>query len=190
MKTPLIIAAAVVAGFFSVCLSPVRAGEHVTLTVQGQAAQPAFSDIITLDQGDTAELIFCSYVVDDTLGPSFVSIATTVNNKPFTVPVARAVSRSNAGSAWDLNRVKIAGPATLKLQIGTSTPPRSEFATIELNRAGSASSAAGIPQEANSNWQVFLESSSDLILWTTVPAGDYPGNTPQRFFRVRIVKQS
>lgn len=188
MKTLLIAAAA--AGLTGAGLSPVQAGEHITLTVQSQAAQAAFSDAtISLNQGDTAELVFCSYVVDDVLGPSFVSIATTVSGKPFTVPVARLTSKSNAGAAYELNRVKVSGPATLRLRMEPAAPQRSEFATIEVNRVGNASPPAGIPQEANTNWQVILEASTDLELWTAVPAGDYAGNTPQRFFRVRIVKQ-
>jgi len=187
MKTPLI--AAAVASFIGTSLSPANAGEHITLTVQSQAAQSVSSEIITLNQGDTAELVYCSYSVDDTLGASFVSLAGTVNNKPFAVPTARVIARNNVGNAWDLNRVKIAGPAALRLQIGATTPQRTEFATIEVNRAGTASAPAGIPEEANSTWQVNLEASSDLVLWTPVPAGSYPGNTPQRFFRVRIVKQ-
>ena len=62
-------------------------------------------------------------------------------------------------------------------------------ATIEVTRAGTASNATVIPQEAGTTWQVILEASTDLVNWTPVPPGDCPSASLQRFFRTRLVKR-
>lgn len=82
--------------------------------------------------------------------------------------------------------VKVVGPASLKM-VGQNGSEG--FATIEVTRAGTASNATVIPQEAGTTWQVILEASTDLVNWTPVPPGDYPSASLQRFFRTRLVKR-
>ena len=48
--------------------------------------------------------------------------------------------------------------------------------------------AAAIPEDANGQYQVIMESSTDLITWTPANPGTYGGNTTKRFFRTRIVR--
>ena len=50
------------------------------------------------------------------------------------------------------------------------------------------SNVAVIPNDANGQYQVILESSVDMVTWNPVNPGNFGGNTPSRFFRTRIVK--
>jgi hypothetical protein len=146
-------------------LSSARAGEFFTLI----AKQSVPSASITLNAGDTAEL---KYVSES--GPNLVA---TIQGKDF------YLGMSINGLAVP---VKVAGPASLKMvSFGGE-----QFATMEVTRAGTASNATAIPQEAGTTWQVILEASTDLVNWTPVAPGDYPSASPQRFFRTRLVKRS
>ena len=53
-----------------------------------------------------------------------------------------------------------------------------------------AGNVAVIPEDENGQYQVILESSTDLITWTVTNAGTYGGTTTKRFFRTRIVKKA
>lgn len=52
-----------------------------------------------------------------------------------------------------------------------------------------ANNVAVIPEDENGQYEVMLESSTDLITWTPANAGTYGGTTTKRFFRTRIVKK-
>jgi hypothetical protein len=65
--------------------------------------------------------------------------------------------------------------------------------TFSVSRANAVpavtpSNAVVIPNDAAGNYQVILESSTDLITWTAANPGTYSGTAPQRFFRTRVVK--
>jgi hypothetical protein len=146
-------------------LSSVHAGEFFTLIAmnRGQSAS------ITLKAGDTADLKYANH---DSL-----NLVATIQGVDFNCPPS---------INYLVQAVKVVGPASLKL-VSTG---RDGFATIEVNRAGTASNATAIPQEAGTTWQVILEASTDLVNWTPVAPGDYPSASPQRFFRTRLVKRS
>jgi hypothetical protein len=64
---------------------------------------------------------------------------------------------------------------------------------IAITRANSAANvlpanAVVIPEDAGGQYQVILESSTDLLNWAVANPGTYGGSTPRRFFRTRIVK--
>ncbi len=80
---------------------------------------------------------------------------------------------------YTANPIKIVGPRSFKVAINPGTG-LTEFATFEVNRAGTASNATAIPLEAGTTWQVILEASTDLVNWTPVAPGDYPSASPQR----------
>ena len=65
--------------------------------------------------------------------------------------------------------------------------------TVKITPAESTSptqpnNVAVIPNDANGQFQVVLESSIDLVTWNLVYPGTFGGDTPSRFFRTRIIK--
>lgn len=50
------------------------------------------------------------------------------------------------------------------------------------------SNTAVIPNDANGQFNIILETSTDLIDWFPTLPGTYGGNHPSRFFRIRIVQ--
>jgi len=147
-------------------LSSARAGEFFTLI----AKNGGFSASISLNAGDTAELKY--------VNAGNTNLVATIQGKDFYCGAMMA-----NGLAIP---VKVVGPASLKLVSNGDE----NFATIEVTRAGTASNATAIPQEAGTTWQVILEASTDLVNWTPTAPGDYPSASPQRFFRTRLVKRS
>jgi hypothetical protein len=64
---------------------------------------------------------------------------------------------------------------------------------IAITRANSAenvipANAVVIPEDAGGQYQVVLESSTDLLNWAVANPGTYGGSTQRRFFRTRILK--
>ena len=143
--------------------------ENITLTAKF-TVNGGSSDSITLNQGDTATLVFSNFTGWANAG------YTTINC------VTPSLTRSI--DIYNNLKVVISGSATLKLVVNTGDG----LATFEISRAGIASPPAAIPQEAGTTWNVILESSSDLINWTPANPGNYTGTEPKRFFRTRIVK--
>ena len=58
----------------------------------------------------------------------------------------------------------------------------------ESTSTSQPSNVAVIPNDANGQFQVILESSIDLVTWNPVNPGTFAGNTPSRFFRTRVVR--
>ena len=52
------------------------------------------------------------------------------------------------------------------------------------------SNVAVIPNDANGQFEVILESSVDLVTWNVANPGTFGGDTPRRFFRTRIVRKN
>lgn len=157
-------------------LTSAPAGEFFTLIAENAANTAAFSSSITLLEGDSAELKYATQQLTQ------LWMVATIQGKEFSMP---AIMDSNTVP------VKIAGPALIKMRIGFDGwgGAGKALATIEVTRAGTASNATAIPQEAGTTWQVILEASTDMVNWTPVPPGDYPSASPQRFFRTRLVKR-
>ena len=80
--------------------------------------------------------------------------------------------------------------------IEKSNPEHFQWATIkviskdDLAVPTQASNVAVIPEDENGQYEVILESSTDMITWTPANAGTYGGTTTKRFFRTRIVKKT
>ena len=131
--------------------------------------------VITLAAGDFAELLSCT--------------------KQGTSPTLRIKIGATEFSAethenGNLSPVKVAGPAEIKLEPNPNYP---NFATFSVTRAGelpsvTPSNAVVIPNDAAGNFQVILESSTDMVTWTAATPGTYSGTTQKRFFRTRIMK--
>lgn len=153
--------------------------EDITLVAENAASEEGSSQTINLEQGESAKLLFIS-------GGSNARLNCAVGGKTFDI----SCYKGGAGSPIEANPVVIAGPATVTFKIGGyGNSPSSAFATLSIARVGITSSSAGIPQEADTTWNVILESSSDLVNWLPVNPGEYTGTEARRFFRTRIVKK-
>jgi hypothetical protein len=87
------------------------------------------------------------------------------------------------------NLPTLVGPATITLWLTNtgSLPPPTCFCTIETTSSTSftPSTAVVIPNDGGGPVTIILESSVDLINWTTALPGTYGTTTSNRFFRVR-----
>jgi hypothetical protein len=166
-------------------LAQLSLGERLTLVVENQANQAGYSQTLTLNQGDSASLIFWT-------GSARPTIVCSIGTKSFEMSPSRSIAVGYNGIAMEgINPVAIAGPATVVLKSGFTGggAAGSSFATFDVTRTGIASPPAEIPQEAGTTWDVILEQSSDLINWTPANPGAYSGTEPKRFFRTRMVKK-
>ena len=157
--------------------SPCKAVEYVNLIVppySGQGPIKMYSQTITLAAGDVAEVIFATN--EDIL--EFQIGTDTFLAQPATTTQSR--------------QPKIAGPAILRAmrQNLSYTATLTAFAITRANSAANVipANAVVIPEDAGGQYQVILESSTDLLNWAVTIPGIYGGNTPGRFFRTRIVK--
>jgi len=160
--------------------SPCNAAEYVTLIAAGHVCcdPPVirYSETITLGAGDFAELL------DDLEMPGNLEI----NVGASSLIVGGGVNGSSS------RRLKLAGPATIRLR-GEGTGSSPNIAVFSITRANSAANvlpanAVVIPEDAGGQYQVILESSTDLLNWAVANPGTYGGSTPKRFFRTRILK--
>ena len=148
------------------------------------------SATLTLATGDTASLTYASFIPAGLHTPSSVRLVVTVGKAEFELPT----SIVTAPDAYTTNKVQLTGPATLKLRVGwagsvgVGQMTKPEFATIAVTRYGILSDGIPLPP-GSSLWTVFLETSTDLVTWSSVPPGNYASDTPTRFFRTRIIQR-
>jgi hypothetical protein len=187
------------------CAGSLRA-ESVTLTLSPVLPLPAGASVkassatITLAAGDTAEMTFAplpdehdydlaprKLIQYDTAGQTF-QMQTVV-----TPPGWETEADSRAyGGLPKLQPFKVAGPGTIKLV--SQYADTKALATFSITRANAVpavtpANAVVIPNDAAGNFQVTLESSTDLITWTAATPGSYSGTNQQRFFRTRVEKK-
>jgi hypothetical protein len=148
----------------------------LNLLAENASGQEGYSEAITLDQGESAKLLYGS--------PNFsAKLSCVIGTKTFELSCFKA-------GTWDINPLVIAGPATIKLKSGgAGSAAGTGFVTLCIKRVGLAGSHTSIPQEAGATFDVILESSSDLVNWLAVNPGEYSGTEARRFFRTRIVKK-
>ena len=157
--------------------SPCNAAEYVNLIVPpypGEGPVLMYSQTITLAAGDTAEAVFSSW--SDSL--------------EFQIGTDTFYAQPSNGT--QLRQPKIAGPAILRARRDTNFAQAS-LTVIAITRANSAenvipANAVVIPEDAGGQFQVVLESSTDLLNWAVANPGTYGGSTAKRFFRTRILK--
>jgi len=157
--------------------SPCNAAEYVNLIIPpypGEGPFLMYSQTITLAAGDAAEVVFSANGdwLDVQIGTdTFQLEPQTTNQNP---------------------QPKIAGPAVLRAMRNRYVLSAT-LTVIAITRANSAANvlpanAVVIPEDAGGQYQVILESSTDLLNWAVANPGTYGGSTPRRFFRTRIVK--
>jgi hypothetical protein len=178
--------------------------ETITLTLAPilplppNATVKAQSETITLAAGDVAELIFAPLPEERDYDQAYKRIVEfETGGKVFrwqtvVTPAGWTTAESYAFAGLPkIQPLKVAGPGTLKLISGSADTVTA--VTFSVSRANAVpavtpSNAVVIPNDAAGNYQVILESSTDLITWTAANPGTYSGTAPQRFFRTRVVK--
>lgn len=76
------------------------------------------------------------------------------------------------------------GPITVNFYCGVFT-----YKIIPREEPIQPGTGVVIPTDASGPVQIVLESSADLVNWTSATPGTYGTNTTNRFFRVRAVRQ-
>lgn len=179
MKTLLRIVSAVFVLLPLSCL----AADFITLQVpagtQGVTRQ---SDPFSIAAGDAATLVYSS--ADDRGAEVEVTIGSN----------STVVKAHSPASTIGVGPITIAGPATIRAR-SASGFGQIVLLTFSIQRANSLAnatpaSAVVIPEDASGQYQVILESSTDLITWAAANPGTYGGTTQKRFFRTRIVKEA
>ncbi len=167
-----------------------RATDAVTLVAVNALGVEGVSSTITLAAGESAEVV--TFIPDIALSPSRLRVI--AGGKDFLIPLLP--SSQSSGSVFPnlSQKLLFAGPATITLSTGGPGYPAGFcLTTLSVTRLATPSTtpsnAAVIPEDANGQYQVILESSTDMITWTPANPGTYSGNTQKRFFRTRIVKQ-
>lgn len=135
----------------------------------------AGSETIVLGEGESAKLTYAKRV-GGSPGERF-SLTVKIAGKSLNIPASTDEAP------------EFSGPATIKIEGGDEGPGFTNVATFAVTRVGQFTAPACIPIEAGSQFNVILESSSDLVNWTPANPGSYPGTDAKRFFRTRIVKQ-
>lgn len=177
MKTFLRFASAVFVLLSLSCLGADSITLQVPAGTQGVTRQ---SDSFALAAGDVATLVYSS--MGDRVAEvevDFGSSSTVVQTLPLP-------------SLMGIGPITITGPATIRARSALQFP-QIGLLTFSIQRANSPANATPanavvIPEDASGQYQVILESSTDLITWTAANPGNYGGSTEKRFFRTRIVK--
>ena len=157
------------------------AAESITMQVPaGGSGVLRYSDPVTLAAGDTATLLYSS----NTGTPLQLEVVIGLNTRSLIIYAPSHITYSGP--------ITLSGPATIRAKT-SNTSAEIELVTLSVNRANSAenvvpANAVVIPEDASGQFQVILESSTDLVTWTAANPGNYGGSTQKRFFRTRIVR--
>ena len=85
---------------------------------------------------------------------------------------------------------KIVGPGAVRVtNIGSALLTYRLLDNVDQSTTTTPTSAVVIPTDATGPVNIILESSTDLVTWTTANPGAYGASTSRRFFRVRAVNQ-
>jgi hypothetical protein len=110
----------------------------------------------------------------------------------FDVKIGDILVRIDANDPNQTNLPVIAGPATIRL--ANFATDNAALATLTITRAGEteiiSNHSVVIPDDGSGDRQVSLESSTDMVNWTTTTPGIFQSSNASRFFRVRITKSN
>ena len=168
MKRMLLLAAAVLS------FAAANAAEYVTLVI-GTDNQAPSERSIDLNPTDLVEVLAFS-------GNGYFDLTTSDG-----LTAKRVAAFSQA---------KYVYTGITRLRFHVSNAVDRGFTVLKITRNGSAtnpstpSNVAVIPNDANEQFEVILESSVDLVTWTPTNPGTFGGDTPRRFFRTRIVRRN
>jgi len=154
------------------------AAEPVTITAPERhisSGSPVRSAPLTLEAGDLATVKYIS------------------PNAFLDVQVGPTLLRLDANNPEQSNLPVIAGPATIRLVHFDSL--NAALVTVDVQRAGTPPAATPhnvvvVPDDNSGDYDVRLESSSDMVTWTPTQPGQFNAANTKRFFRVRLAKRS
>ncbi len=153
----------------------VHAGEVITL----KAITAKESAPVTIAAGESFKYLSASQISSSYVGRAYMRVL-----------LPEMGSTWLEFEIWDeqYRNFPIAGPATVVYARPGNTPA---IMSIEVTRSASfnptiPTSAVVIPNDATGQFEVILESSTDMITWTAALPGTYGGSTEKRFFRTRI----
>jgi hypothetical protein len=116
--------------------------------------------------------------------------------QPVRVPWVDVTINSNTFEYEGAANPVVADPATIQVGVDNTNTyyltPISVYATVQVTDNEpqfSPSTAVVIPSDATGPVQIVLESSPDLVNWTSVLPGTYGSSATNRFFRVRAIRQ-
>jgi hypothetical protein len=95
-----------------------------------------------------------------------------------------------SGTTWhSSDALSIPGPCEIKVQSGSGSSSYKTTALVKIKTAVTISTTAKyatvIPENAQTNVDVVLEQSTDLVNWTSVAPGQFAPSAQKRFFRLR-----
>jgi hypothetical protein len=188
---------------FALSVASLSAAEYKTLISTGSG-----SATITLLEGDIADILYLQPSFDAKAGsnapPTTTSgLAITIGGSTLNIPQDFDAydSLTAWGSSWGFS-VKtapsgwirhgpypvIVGPATITCS-GNGNCLASLKITTAAELAGASQTTAKyatvIPENAQTNVDVVLEQSTDLVNWTAVTPGQFAPSAQKRFFRLR-----
>jgi hypothetical protein len=187
---------------FALSVANLSAVEYKTLISTGSG-----SATITLLEGDVADILYLQPTFDAKSGvrtdPTTTSgLAITIGGTTLKIPqdfdnYDKGYYDDNANywvktapSGWMRHGPYpvIVGPATITCS-GTGNCIASLKITTATEIAGASKTTAKyatvVPENAQTNVDVVLEQSTDLVNWTTVAPGQFTPSTQKRFFRLR-----
>jgi hypothetical protein len=163
-----------------------HAVQYKTLMSKGGAS----SEVITLQEGDIAEVLSLSFKRSYNTIDSYLQI--TKGAVSLNLPTSFIYLQSNGNyntTAAQTPQVRghvIVGPATLQCVNGNC------LASLKITTAAELAAASGsqakyasvVPENLTVNARVRLQQSTDLINWTDVAPGEFAPSANKRFFRV------
>ena len=135
------------------------------------------STIVTLTEGQRFEVL--SVATDDN-----VYIKVDGNRWQQWSPTGNFSTKEGVQQSNDI----VVGPCTITCT-SSNTGPIVSYKISEPDQGPTVSrNVAVIPEDVNGEYEVILESSTDMITWSPANPGNYGGNTAGRFFRIRMEK--
>jgi hypothetical protein len=169
--------------------------KHVFITILCVTLTASAVEYKTLKQGETIvtdpnSLIEITAYGSSTLGTLDMQL---VDNTPISLSIKSYIAiTSGSGSSVSTGVAtdsKLGSIVTgVKAITATNTWITVKITPAEATSPTQPSNVAVIPNDANGQYQVILESSVDMVTWNAVNPGNFGGSTPSRFFRTRIVK--
>jgi hypothetical protein len=110
--------------------------------------------------------------------------------------VTKMVLRGKESSQYtDMRGNVFTGLTSVTLELANGTPAPNTSVTLKItpsNEIGVSPPGAVLvlPQNSTGNYDVIIESSGDLVNWTTLTTHSVNAETSPNFFRARIIKTS
>lgn len=142
-------------------------------------------DLSTINPAQSAETI--------TLAEGDLATVKYVSPNAFLdVTIRTTLMRLDANNPEQVNLPVVAGPATIRLVHFDSL--NAALVTVDVKRAGTPAATTPhnvvvIPDDNTGDYDVLLESSTDMVHWTPTTPGQFDAGNTKRFFRVRLARR-